>query len=71
MFLELTDAAKNYIAEAGFDPAYGARPLKRALQKLVEDSLASRILEGAFVEGDRIMVDVGSDGKITFSKEAE
>lgn len=68
MFLELTDAAKDYIAETGFNPAYGARPLKRALQKLVEDALASKILEGTFAEGDRIMVDVGSDGMITFDK---
>jgi ATP-dependent Clp protease ATP-binding subunit ClpB len=55
--LELTDAAKEAIAEAGWDPAYGARPLKRALQRLVENPLALRLLEGDFAEGDTIRVD--------------
>jgi len=67
MDLELTDRAKGFIAQAGFDPSYGARPLKRALQKLVEDALASKILEGEFAEGDRILVDV-ENGKVAFAK---
>ncbi|MCK9274796.1 MAG: ATP-dependent chaperone ClpB [Syntrophales bacterium] len=67
MDLDLTDSAKRYIAEAGFDPSYGARPLKRALQKLVEDSLATRILEGEFAEGDRVLVDLDK-GDVTFKK---
>jgi len=67
MELELTDNAKRYIAEAGFDPLYGARPLKRALQKLVEDTLATKILEGDFTEGDKVRVDV-EEGKITFKE---
>src|SRR5207247_8112982 len=54
--LELTAAAKDVLAEAGWDPAYGARPLKRALQRLVENPLALRMLEGDFAEGDRIRV---------------
>ncbi|MBP7341749.1 MAG: ATP-dependent chaperone ClpB [Smithellaceae bacterium] len=65
--LELTDAAKKYIAEEGYSPVYGARPLKRALQKLVLDPLARDILAGKFTEGDRIVVGV-SKGEITFSK---
>jgi ATP-dependent Clp protease ATP-binding subunit ClpB len=65
--LELTDAAKDALAEAGWDPAYGARPLKRALQRLVENPLALRLLEGDFVDGDTIRVDA-EDGKIGFEK---
>ena len=52
--LELTDAAKEHVAEAGWDPTYGARPLKRALQRLVENPLALRLLEGEFAEGDTV-----------------
>ena len=54
----LTEKAKNYIAENGFSTIYGARPLKRALQKLILDNLALKILEGAFTEGDKIVVDM-------------
>ncbi|HLY85690.1 MAG TPA: ATP-dependent chaperone ClpB [Gaiellaceae bacterium] len=65
--LELTDAAKDALAEAGWDPAYGARPLKRAIQRLVENPLALRLLEGDFADGDTIRVDV-EDGAIRFEK---
>jgi ATP-dependent Clp protease ATP-binding subunit ClpB len=65
--LELTDAAKDVLAEAGWDPAYGARPLKRALQRLVENPLALRLLEGDFADGDTIRVDA-EDGEIRFEK---
>jgi ATP-dependent Clp protease ATP-binding subunit ClpB len=65
--LELTDAAKEHLAEAGWDPQYGARPLKRALQRLVENPLALRLLEGEFEEGDTIRVDA-SDGELAFAK---
>jgi len=65
--LELTDAAKETLAEAGWDPAYGARPLKRALQRLVENPLAMRLLEGDFADGDRIRVDAQS-GELAFEK---
>ncbi|MEI9954124.1 MAG: ATP-dependent chaperone ClpB [Pseudomonadota bacterium] len=53
----ITDAAKEFLAEAGWDPQFGARPLKRAIQKLVEDALARRVLEGAFSPGDVVYVD--------------
>ena len=56
--LELTDAAKELLAEAGWDPAYGARPLKRAIQRLVENPLALELLEGDFADGDTVRVDV-------------
>lgn len=55
--LEVTDAAKRFIAEEGYDPAYGARPLKRAIQRLVQNPLAIRVLEGEFDEGDTVVVD--------------
>ena len=65
--IELTEAAKKYIAEQGYSPVYGARPLKRSLQKLVLDPLALDILAGNFVEGDHIVIGVAK-GEITFSK---
>src|SRR4051794_21756341 len=65
--LELTGAAKEVLAEAGWDPAYGARPLKRAIQRLVENPLALRLLEGDFADGDAIRVDADGD-EIRFEK---
>jgi ATP-dependent Clp protease ATP-binding subunit ClpB len=65
--LELTDEAKDLVAEAGWDPTYGARPLKRALQRLVENPLAMRLLEGDFAEGDTVLVDA-RDGELVFEK---
>ena len=67
--LELTDSAKELVAEAGWDPSYGARPLKRALQRLVENPLALRLLEGEFAEGDTVRVDV-EDGELAFQRAA-
>jgi ATP-dependent Clp protease ATP-binding subunit ClpB len=65
--IELTDAAKEHLAEAGWDPTYGARPLKRALQRLVENPLALRLLEGEIEEGDTVRVDV-ENGELIFTK---
>jgi ATP-dependent Clp protease ATP-binding subunit ClpB len=65
--LELTDAAKETLAEAGWDPTYGARPLKRAIQRLLENPLALRLLEGEFAEGDVVRVDA-EDGELSFAK---
>jgi ATP-dependent Clp protease ATP-binding subunit ClpB len=65
--IELSDAAKEHLAEAGWDPTYGARPLKRALQRLVENPLALRLLEGEFEEGETVRVDV-ENGELTFTK---
>jgi ATP-dependent Clp protease ATP-binding subunit ClpB len=65
--LELTDTAKEHLAEAGWDPTYGARPLKRAIQRLVENPLALQLLEGDFAEGDTIRVDA-KDGELVFEK---
>jgi ATP-dependent Clp protease ATP-binding subunit ClpB len=65
MDIELTDAARERVAREGFDPVYGARPLKRALQRDVQNPLAVKILEGEFGDGDTVVVDV-KDGKLTF-----
>lgn len=63
----LTDAAKEFLAEVGYDPVYGARPLRRVLQKYILDPLSVKLIEGSFSEGDTIEVDC-IDGKITFEK---
>ncbi|MBU2005056.1 MAG: ATP-dependent chaperone ClpB [Gammaproteobacteria bacterium] len=64
--ISLTEAALDLLADAGFDPVYGARPLKRAIQQQVENPLAQQILSGKFMPGDTITVDV-ADGKLTFT----
>ena len=61
MALEITDRAKALLADKGYDPVYGARPLKRTIQRLIQDPLAVKILEGEFKDGDRIKID--SDGE--------
>ena len=63
--LELTDKAKEFVANSGFDPVYGARPLKRTIQHLIQDPLALRILENSINEGDHVLVDA-KDGEIVF-----
>jgi ATP-dependent Clp protease ATP-binding subunit ClpB len=68
MSLDLTPAAAQEIARAGFDPVYGARPLKRTIQKDLVQPLAVRMLQGQFVDGDHIVVDQGAEGSLTFSK---
>jgi ATP-dependent Clp protease ATP-binding subunit ClpB len=67
--IELTDAAKEYVIERGFDPVYGARPLKRSLQKEIETPLAKELVKGSFRENDMILIDkpFNSD-KLQFSK---
>jgi ATP-dependent Clp protease ATP-binding subunit ClpB len=65
--LELTDSAKAYIAHEGYSPVYGARPLKRVLQKQVLDLLALQILQGTFAEGDRIVIDA-EGGQVVLRK---
>jgi ATP-dependent Clp protease ATP-binding subunit ClpB len=65
----LSDAARELIAKEGYDPVYGARPLKRAIQKEILDPLSLQILEGRFHEGQTIQADV-RDGKLVFNAEA-
>jgi ATP-dependent Clp protease ATP-binding subunit ClpB len=64
--LELTDKARHAIFTAGYDRAYGARPLKRAIQRMVQDKLAVKILDGSVLHGDHVVVDAGEDG-LTFT----
>jgi ATP-dependent Clp protease ATP-binding subunit ClpB len=66
--VDMTDAAKANVVTEGYDPLYGARPLKRTLQRRVLDPLAMQVLEGEFQEGDRVIVDVGDTG-LTFRKQ--
>jgi len=66
--LELTEEAKKYIAGQGYSPVYGARPLKRSLQKLILDPLAMEILVGKFSEGDKIAAGLSKKGEITLTK---
>ena len=70
MELEVTDAGTELLAREGFDPQYGARPLRRAVQRLVEDPLAEEILLGKFIANDTIVVDVDIDGDLVFRKGA-
>ncbi len=65
--LELTPAAKEWLAREGFDPNYGARPLRRAIQRWVENPLAKRLLRGEFKDGDAVLIDVGPEG-LTFTR---
>ncbi len=67
--LTLTKEAKQFLVEVGYDPSYGARPLKRAIQRQIEDPLALEILEGRFNEGDHILIDRGSDNRLSFSRQ--
>jgi len=65
--LKMTEKAKEFLSKEGFDPAYGARPLKRVIQKEIQDRLAIRILEGKFKEGDTVTVDMdGRKGELAF-----
>jgi len=65
--LELADAARQHLADAGYDPVYGARPLKRVIQREVQDPLALALLRGEFAEGDTVRVDA-HDGRVVFEK---
>jgi ATP-dependent Clp protease ATP-binding subunit ClpB len=64
--IELTPKARHFLAKEGYDPAFGARPLKRAIQRLVQNPLALAVLEGRFLEGDRIKVDLDDNGELVF-----
>ena len=68
MDIELSSEAMNKLVAVGYDPVYGARPLKRAIQQEIENPLSLKLLSGDFVAGDIIKVDVGADDKLTFDK---
>jgi ATP-dependent Clp protease ATP-binding subunit ClpB len=69
--LELTEAALEHVARVGYDPDYGARPLKRVLQREVADPIALAVLQGDYAEGDTILVDAVPDGGLVFSKKGQ
>ena len=68
LVLEVTDAAKELLGREGYDPTFGARPLKRTIQRLIQDPLALRLLEGEFKEGDTVLVDAAGDA-LTFKRQ--
>ena len=69
--VELTEAARKWLAHEGYDPAFGARPLRRAMQKFVESPLSVKLLEGEFSEGDRVIVDIDdAQGGLVFRRAA-
>ena len=67
IFVELTPAAKDLLAEVGWDPQYGARPLKRAIQRYLEDPLAKHVIAGEYPPGTQLLIDRGADGQLTFA----
>jgi ATP-dependent Clp protease ATP-binding subunit ClpC len=67
--VEITEAAKSWLAKEGYDPLFGARPLRRALEHAVENPLSTKLLRGEFKEGDTIVVDLADDG-LTFTTKA-
>ena len=69
--IELTEAARDWLAQEGFDPVFGARPLRRAIQRYVENALSNRILAGEVQHGAHVLVDVASDGKSLTFHQAE
>ena len=72
MRIEVTPAAKQLLVAEGYDPVYGARPLKRAIQRLLQNPLAVAVLEGQYAEGDRVRVDRGKDGNsLSFERARE
>jgi ATP-dependent Clp protease ATP-binding subunit ClpC len=70
MVLTMTDAARELLSTEGYDPQYGARPLRRAIQRLVEDPLSDDLLRGTFSQGDEITLDA-RDGRVVFEKKRE
>jgi len=68
--IQITEAARSWLVKVGYDPTYGARPLRRAIEQYVENPLANRLLKGEFKEGDTVLVDSGPDGLVFSSPEA-
>jgi ATP-dependent Clp protease ATP-binding subunit ClpB len=71
LMLEVSEGAKDALAREGYDPAFGARPLKRALQREIIDPLAIRLLEGKFKQGDTVFVNATPGGKVELALEPE
>ena len=69
--LDVTDSFKEWVVEEGFNPSYGARPLRRAVMRLLEDSLAEEVLSGRIKDGDKALVDIDDDKKVKISISSE
>ena len=70
LHLQVSTAVLDYLADIGYDPVYGARPLKRAIQTRIENPLAQRVLQGSYEPGDTISVEINEAGSLQFSKAA-
>ena len=68
--MQLDEAARHWLADQGYDPVYGARPLKRTIQRALENPLAQAILQGRIDDGDEIQVSAGSDGLLINGEQA-
>ncbi len=68
--LDVTPRALQWLGEAGYDPLYGARPLKRVIQRELQNPIAMEVLQGSYAEGDTITVDVGPDGLVFAASDA-
>jgi ATP-dependent Clp protease ATP-binding subunit ClpA len=69
--LKATDAAKDWLATTGYDPVYGARPLKRLIQKEIENPLSLELLKGQYADGDTILIDADNENEeLVFKKES-
>ena len=69
--LDVTDAFKERLVEEGYNPSYGARPLRRAVMRLLEDSLAEEVLSGRIKDGDKALVDIDDNKKVTINISSE
>jgi len=71
LHIEITPAAKEILLAEGYDPAYGARPMRRAIQRLIQDPLSLKLLEGVYQTGDTVLVDASEEpGKLSFGRRA-
>ena len=68
--MEISDEAKDWLAKLGYDPSFGARPLKRIIQRHIINPLSSALLEGEFTSGDQVQVELDGTGLISFTKRA-
>ena len=71
IILDVTDAFKERLVEEGYNPAYGARPLRRAVMRLLEDSLAEEVLSGRIKDGDKALVDIDENKKVIVNISSE
>ncbi len=67
ILIETTDEAKSYLSKKGYDPDYGARPLRRVIQNEVEDMLSDGLLSGRFIDNIKVLIDLDTEGKLVFS----